>query len=59
MTYSENNNEDLSKFFDEFKQEIREKTIDDFVEALKNYFVIPHDVKVIEMYAEQLKESVN
>ena len=29
--------------------------IDDFVEELKDYFVIPHDVRVIEMKAEQLK----
>lgn len=31
------------------------KAIDDFVEELKDYFVIPHDVRVIEMKAEQLK----
>ena len=30
------------------------KAIDDFVEELKDYFVIPHDVRVIEI-AEQLK----
>ena len=29
--------------------------IDDFVNDLKDYFVIPHDVRVIEMKAEQLK----
>ena len=33
------------------------KAIDDFVEELKDYFVIPHDVRVIEMKAEQLKEG--
>ena len=31
------------------------KAIYDFVEELKDYFVIPHDVRVIEMKAEQLK----
>ena len=31
------------------------KAIDDFVEELKDYFVIPHDVRVVEMKAEQLK----
>lgn len=31
------------------------KAIDDFVNVLKDYFVIPHDVGVIEMKAEQLK----
>ena len=31
------------------------KAIDDFVNDLKDYFIIPHDVRVIEMKAEQLK----
>ena len=31
------------------------KGIDDLAEELKEYFVIPHDVRVIEMTAEQLK----
>ena len=35
---------------------IYNKAIDDFVEELKDYFVIPHDVRVIEMKAQQLKE---
>ena len=34
---------------------IRTKAIDDFAEELKDYFVIPHDVRVVEMKAEQLK----
>lgn len=34
------------------------KAIDDFTEELKDYFVIPHDVRVIEMKAEQLKAGV-
>ena len=29
--------------------------IDDLTEKLKDYFVIPHDARVIEMTAEQLK----
>lgn len=32
--------------------------IDDFEKSLKDYFVIPHDVHVIEMKAEQLKAGV-
>ena len=39
--------------------EIRNKVIDDFVNDLKDYFVIPHDVGVIEMKAEQLKAGEN
>ena len=31
--------------------------IDDLTEKLKDYFVIPHDARVIEMTAEQLKEN--
>ena len=31
------------------------KAIDDFAEELKDYFLIPHDVRVVEMKAEQLK----
>ena len=31
--------------------------IDDLTEKLKDYFVIPHDARVIEMTAEQLKEQ--
>ena len=37
--------------------EIYNNAIDDFVVKLKTYFVIPHDVMVIEMFAEQLKEG--
>ena len=33
------------------------KGIDDLTEKLKDYFVIPHDARVIEMMAEQLKEN--
>ena len=38
-------------------QEMYCKGIDDFAEELKDYFVIPHDIRVIEMIAEQLKEQ--
>ena len=37
---------------------IRNKAIDDFVNDLKDYFVIPHDVGVIEMKAKQLKAGI-
>lgn len=37
--------------------EMYRKGVDDFVEILKTYFVIPHDVMVIEMFAERLKEQ--
>ena len=36
-------------------EELYVKAIDDFTKELKDYFIIPHDVKVIEMKAEQLK----
>lgn len=35
------------------------KAIDDFVKELKDYFVIPHDVRVVEIKAEQLKKGGN
>ena len=38
-------------------QEMYCKGIDDLTEKLKDYFVIPHDARVIEMTAEQLKEQ--
>ena len=38
-------------------QEMYCKGIDDLTERLKDYFVIPHDIRVIEMIAEQLKEQ--
>ena len=39
----------------ELKKQIIAEAIDDLVEGLKEYFIIPHDVRVIEMTAEQLK----
>lgn len=39
--------------------EITNKIIDDFVNSLKQYFVIlPHDIGVIEMKAEQFKTDI-
>ena len=43
---------------DNVAQEKYCKGIDDFAEELKEYFVIPYDVRVIEMTAEQLKEQI-
>ena len=45
----------IGKTVEQFEQEIRNKAIDDFVEELKDYFVIPHDVRVVEIKAKQLK----
>ena len=42
---------------DEVVKQIRADAIDDLTEKLKDYFVIPHDARVIEMMAEQLKEN--
>ena len=44
---------------DNVAQEMYCKGIDDLTERLKDYFVIPHDVRVIEMTAEQLKAKNN
>lgn len=42
---------------DNVAQEMHCKGVNDLIEGLKEYFVIPHDVRVIEMTAEQLKEN--
>ena len=42
---------------DNVAQEMYCNGIDDLTEKLKDYFVIPHDARVIEMTAEQLKEQ--
>ena len=42
---------------DNVAQEMYCKGIDDLTEKLKDYFVIPHDIRVIEMIAEQFKEQ--
>ena len=43
---------------DNVAQEMYCKGVYDLAEELKEYFVIPHDVRVIEMTAEQLKEQI-
>ena len=47
----------IREIHDNVSQEMYCKGIDDLTEKLKDYFVIPHDVRVIEMTAEQLKEN--
>ena len=47
----------IREIHDKVAQEMYCKGIDDLVEGLKEYFAIPHDVRVIEMTAEQLKEN--
>ena len=47
----------IRKIHDNVAQEMYCRGIDDLTEKLKDYFVIPHDARVIEMTAEQLKEQ--
>ena len=47
----------IREIHDNVAQEMYCKGIDDLTERLKDYFVIPHDIRVIEMIAEQLKEQ--
>lgn len=47
----------IREIHDNVSQEMYCKGVDDLVEGLKEYFVIPHDARVIEMMAEQLKEN--
>ena len=47
----------IKDIHDNVAQEMYCKGIDDLTEKLKDYFVIPHDARVIEMTAEQLKEN--
>ena len=47
----------IREIHDNVAQEMYCKGIDDLTEKLKDYFVIPHDARVIEMTAEQLKEQ--
>ena len=49
----------IKDIHDNVAKEMYCKGIDDLTEKLKDYFVIPHDVRVIEMTAEQLKEQKN
>ena len=47
----------IREIHDNVAQEMYCKGIDDLTEKVKDYFVIPHDARVIEMTAEQLKEQ--
>ena len=47
----------IREIHDNVAQEMYCMGIDDLTEKLKDYFVIPHDARVIEMTAEQLKEN--
>ena len=47
----------IREIHDNVAQEMYCKGIDDLTEKLKDYFVISHDARVIEMTAEQLKEQ--
>ena len=47
----------IKDIHDNVAQEMYCKGIDDLTEKLKDYFVITHDARVIEMTAEQLKEQ--
>ena len=47
----------IREIHDNVAQEMYCMGIDDLTEKLKDYFVIPHDARVIEMTAEQLKEG--
>ena len=57
--YKEDTNlkDTIKDIHDNVAQEMYYKGIDDLTEKLKDYFVIPHDARVIEMTAEQLKEG--
>ena len=47
----------IKEIHDNVAREMYCMGIDDLTEKLKDYFVIPHDARVIEMTAEQLKEQ--
>ena len=47
----------IREIHDNVAREMYCRGIDDLTEKLKDYFVIPHDARVIEMTAEQLKEQ--
>ena len=47
----------IREIHDNVAKEMYCKGIDDLTKRLKDYFVIPHDARVIEMMAEQLKEQ--
>ena len=54
---STNLKDTIRDIHDNVAKEMYCKGIDDLTEKLKDYFVIPHDARVIEMTAEQLKEQ--
>ena len=45
----------IKKILDNIANEMYCKGIDDLTERLKDYFIIPHDARVIDMIAKQLK----
>lgn len=47
----------IREIHDNVAMEMYCRGIDDLTKKLKDYFVISHDVRVIEMTAEQLKEN--
>lgn len=47
----------IREIHDNVAREMYCKGIDDLTKRLKDYFVIPHDARVIEMMSEQLKEQ--
>ena len=47
----------IREIHDNVAKEMYCKGIDDLTKRLKDYFVIPHDARVIEMMAERLKEN--
>ena len=57
--YKEDTNlkDTIREIHDNVAQEMYCKGIDDLTEKLKDYFVIPHDARIIEMMAEELKEN--
>ena len=47
----------IREIHDNVSREMYCKGIDDLTKRLKDYFVIPHDARIIEMMAERLKEN--
>ena len=47
----------IKDIHDNVANEMYCKGIDDLTEKLKDYFVIPHDARVIKIMAERLKEN--
>ena len=45
----------IREIHDNVAKEMYCKGIDDLTERLKDYFIIPHDARVIDMIAKQLK----